>query len=109
MTSGDFHSNYAPIGIIEANCYDGYKLKDGIKEPQVAKNQNERDDLYSSNVSSLKINDYNFKKCAIYDLLDNMFFDAKEKGANGIIKIEIQPIKSNDQSGIRIIGMAIKY
>ena len=108
MTTGDYHSNYLPVGIIEANCYDGYKLKDGVEVPQSDINQKERDDLYNSS-TSLNINDYNYKKCTIYDLLDNMFLDAKKKGANGVIKIEIQPIKSNEQSGIRIIGMAIKY
>jgi len=109
MTTGDYHSNYVPIGIIETICYNGYKLKDGIKNAPVNKNQNQRDNLYYSNETGDKIKDFNFKRCTLNDLLDNMYSDAKEKGANGIIKIEIQQIKSNNQSGIRIIGMAIKF
>jgi hypothetical protein len=109
MTTGDYHSNYIPIGIIEATCYDGYLIKNSIKRAEVENNQNMRDDLYGSSITSDKIKDYDFKNCTLNDLLDNMYSNAKEKSANGIIRIEIQTIKSTTQSGIRIIGMAIKY
>jgi hypothetical protein len=106
MTTGDFSSTYSPIGIIMAKCKEGYKLKDGIEIPKPKNEQTQRDDLYSSTINGDKIKDYAFKECNIYELLDQMYSDAKDKGANGIIKIEIQ---NNNQSNITIIGMAIKY
>lgn len=109
MSTGDFHATYAPTGIIEATCYDGYKLKDGVKKAPPSNTQNQRDELYDTSISSDKMKDYDFKKCSINDLLDSMFLIAKENGANGIINIEIQPIRSTNQSGIRIVGMGIKY
>jgi hypothetical protein len=109
MTTGDFSSTYKPIGIIESTCYDGYILKEGIRKKQPNPETELRDDLYSPAQSGDRLKDYNFKKCTLNELLDKMYADAKGKGANGIIKIDIQSTSFNEQPGIRIIGMAIKY
>ncbi len=105
MTTGDFNSNYEPIGIIEVECSGGYILKGPVTPKLSSRNAKTSDDLYGASPKSDNPKDYVYKECYLNDLLDNLFSYAKENNANGIINIEIIPT----QSGIRIIGMAINY
>ena len=111
MSTGDFFSKYSPVGIVEVVCFEGYKSKETFKNTESNSTQKSHDDLYSEPVDAKS----DFAKCWLEDLLDQMYNKAKEKGANGLIKIEIQNISrpsidlKTNQSGIRIVGMAIKY
>lgn len=111
MSTGDFFSKYSPVGIVEVVCFEGYKSKETIKNTESNTTPKSHDDLYSEPVNA----NSDLTKCWLEDLLDQMYNKAKEKGANGLIKIEIQNISrpspdlKTNQPGIRIVGMAIKY
>ncbi len=111
MTTGDFFSKYSPVGIVEVICYEGYKSKENIINSESKSAQKSNDDLYSEPINA----NSDFTQCSLEDLLNQMYNNAKEKGANGLIKIEIQNISrpsldlKTTQPGIRIVGMAITY
>jgi hypothetical protein len=88
ISTGDFFSKYSPVGIVEVFCYEGYESKETIKNTESNYMQKSRDDLYSEPVNTNSV----YTKCWLENLPDQMYNIAKEKGANGLIKIEIQNI-----------------
>jgi hypothetical protein len=113
VTTGDFHKDYKSLSILRVSCYDGYlkKAAPGSKETDIWK----EDDLYGELPKSYNKRDYEYKSCKLSELLDYMVEQGVRIGANGIIKLEITPVKQNSpvngqvQNGILITGLAISY
>ncbi|MHB9140818.1 MAG: hypothetical protein ACYC25_02965 [Paludibacter sp.] len=111
VTTGDLSKEYESISIISVNCYNGYipKNKKSVVKKKLA------DDLYTSgSVSYDKIKDYNLEYCSLEDLFLEIINQAKLKGANGIIKLEIKNISrpslvgKSIQSGVEVSGLAVR-
>jgi len=113
VTTGDFHKDYKSLSILRVNCYDGYIKREApdSKESDIWK----EDDLYGEIPTSFNKRDYEFRSCKLSEILDYMVESAGKIGANGIIKLEITPVKQNSpvngqvQNGILIVGLAISY
>lgn len=113
VTTGDFHKEYKSLSILRATCYDGYIKREApdSKETDIWK----EDDLYGELPTSFNKRDYEYRSCKLSDLLDYMVESAGKIGGNGIIKLEITPVKQDSpvngqvQNGILITGLAISY
>lgn len=113
VTTGDFHKDYKSLSIMRVTCYDGYIKKEapGSNETDIWK----EDDLYGEIPTSFNKRDYEYRSCKLSEILDYMVESAGKIGANGIIKLEITPVKQNSpvngqvQNGILITGLAISY
>lgn len=115
-TTGDLSQKYKSISILTVNCYDGYSAREGktnkIKRDSI--NKKNADDAYASNGPSPERKKfYEYRECSIDDLCYEMITQAKNIGANGIIKLEIRFISRNGlnkeiQRGIEISGLAVK-
>ena len=108
ITTGDLYKKYKSISIIVVDCYEGYVPKSNsqiIKEKKEF-NQNYKnvDDIYKSTPTL----ESNYKQCYIEDLFPELILKAKQVGANGIIKLEIKNISKSTQTGIEIVGLAVK-
>ena len=116
VTTGDYFQNYKSISILAVQCYDGFYPKEGIKVKKTdnADRQYE-DNIYASTSSEFdKTKNYNYKSCELEDMFSEIINQAKQKGANGIIKLEIRSISKQGanpktmQNGIEIVGLAVK-
>lgn len=116
VTTGDFFQDYKSISILAVQCYEGFYPKEGLKTKNVDKeNKQYEDNIYGSTPSEFdKIKNYNYKTCELEDLFSELINQAKQKGANGIIKLEIRSISKQGenpktmQNGIEIVGLAVK-
>ena len=105
ITTGDTPKDYTPVSILTVTCFNGYVAKT-IKTKSIYSN----DDIYVKSQ-----NEFTFVTCAATDLIPTMIDEAIIKGANGIIKFEIQHISKSSSDGkyliggLQIIGMAIKF
>lgn len=110
VTTGDFSQKYKSISIVGTVCYDGYTPKSEYIAKKAKKNgkKSYQDDIYSSNnPPSESLKNFDYKACDLNDLFEEIINEAKEQGANGIIKLEIKRI-SGTRQGIEIQGLAIK-
>ena len=116
VTTGDFFQNYKSISILTVQCYHGFYPKKGIKIKKTDNADRQYEDsIYALTSSGFdKINDYNYKSCELEDMFAEIINQAKQKGANGIIKLEIRSISKQGanlktmQNGIEIVGLAVK-
>ncbi len=110
VTTGDISKDYNSLAIISVNCFHGYSPKNEI----TSKETNSNDDLYDSGIEYDNIKNFNFIYCSIEDLFLEVIDQAKYKGANGIIKLEIKNISRTGadgksiQAGIEVSGLAIR-
>ncbi len=113
VTTGDFLKEYKSLSILRTTCYDGYIKREAPngKETDIWKG----DDLYGELPKSFNKRDYEYRSCKLSELLDYMVESAVKIGGNGIIKLEITPVKQKSpvngqvQNGILITGLAISY
>jgi hypothetical protein len=114
ITTGDYFQKYKSVSILRVTCYNGY-LKKESPESQKTDIWKYDDPLYSEKPSSFKKKDYDYKSCKLSELLDYMVESARKINANGLIRLEITPIKQispvNEkvQNGILISGLAISF
>ena len=113
VTTGDFSGKYKSKTILIASCYAGYSPKLDFKEKPKKKQYNDNIYYGNSNIAD-DVKNYNFKSCKTEDLFNEVISQAKNNGANGIIKLEIRNITkpgisgTSFQNGIEIVGLAIK-
>lgn len=113
VTTGDCFQKYKSISILSSECYHGYVPK-GDSKKQNRKDMPE-DDLYVSSSPTENRKNFEFKRCKFADLFSEMISEAKQLGANGIIRIEIRPVSREGESknpeviqrGIMITGLAV--
>ena len=117
VTTGDLSQKYKSISILVVNCYDGFSPKsDSMKNGGNRKEENQRfDNIYLEGPTSFdKVKDFDYKLCSLDNLFAELINQAKNVGANGIIKLEIRNITKSGittkttQKGIEIVGLAIK-
>lgn len=114
VTTGDMFQKYKSICLLTVDCYNGYIPRVSKTEKVKNKTNNSADDAYSNSSPSVESNkNYEYKTCTYDDLLIEMVNQAKDKGANAIIKLEFKPVKKyysdkNYVMGIEIEGLAIK-
>jgi hypothetical protein len=116
VTTGDLSQKYKSVSILVSTCYHGYIPNENYKnEPESSsvKKQN-YDDLYATPAPGVNLNNYDFMLCTLDDLFAEIISQAKNKGANGIIKLEIRnisrpgPSSKSTQTGLEIVGLAIR-
>jgi len=112
VTTGDLFQKYKSVSILAVQCYNGFDPKEGYQIKNEEKENNQYvDDIYASRPSDY---DNNFKTCALGDLFSELINQAKQKGANGIIRLEIRNISRQGenpktlQNGTEIIGLAVQ-
>lgn len=116
VTTGDLYKDYKSLSLLEANCYNGFAENNSHinKRGNRSKKDNFIDEIYSEQPNaSENIKNYHYKLCTLNDLFNEMIIQAKERGANGIIKLEIRNISKTGtnkttQKGVQIIGLAVK-
>lgn len=114
VTTGDITKKYKSIAILNVVCYDGYKKKENLNTKKKQKTP-KYDDVYGSTSSEIeKMSDYEYQSCTIDELFNEIIRQAKEKNANGIIKLDIRNISRQGvnlktiQTGIELIGQAVR-
>jgi len=117
VTTGDLSQKYKSVSILNVNCYDGYIPKtDAKKKIENIKEKFQRvDEVYSSApAAGDKLKNFNYKLCRLDELFDDLISQAKNIGANGLIKLEIKNINRSGisskttQRGIEIVGLAVR-
>ena len=107
ITTGDTPKDYTPVSILTVTCFNGHTVK-YVKDVNVYYGDSISRSVYTNDLKS-------YKPCTVEDLIPQMIEDAKAKGANGIIKFEIQHISKSSSDGkyliggLQITGMAIKF
>lgn len=113
ITTGDCPVKYESVGIVGIYCENGHVRKNTTQTEQPKKKK--ENDVYYENTSStvfIKKN-YDYKVCDYRELIDELYKYAISLGANGIIKIDINPTtkyvdKKLFNVGYSIEGLAIK-
>lgn len=111
VTTGDYFQDYTSISILAVQCYEGFYPTEVLK----TENRKYEDNIYALTSTEFdKPKNYNYKNCELEDLFSELINQAKQKGANGIIKLEIRSISKQGenpktmQNGIEIVGLAVK-
>lgn len=83
---------HTPVSVLYIDCSDGY-----LPKKQDSSKKKKPDDIYySSDLSG------NWKKCDLNELLNELYLQAKQQGANGIFNLNYQYYPKMEVSGLAV-------
>ena len=83
---------HTPIAVLHIDCSDGYVPK----KQETDKKKNQDDIYYAAQLSN------NWKVCDLNELLNELYLQAKEQGANGIFNLSYQYYPKMQVSGLAV-------
>ncbi len=103
VTTGDLFRKYSSVAIVSVDCYHGYSPSISVSDDE----KKSDDHIYYTPSRSR-----NIRVCTLEDIFPDIIDIAKDKGANGIIKLEFlnitRTIENVVQHGYRVTGLIVK-
>lgn len=101
VTTGDSPKNYESVALLRAYCFDGMVVTDTIDRRRMDDSFGKREKI-------------KMKKCNENEVIDHLVNSAISKGANGVIKLNIEYVtiprsSGSNKSFIVVSGLAVRY